>query len=382
MSGRFTLDGSQELETHLAATCETIAGAVKNFVPAPKIQGLLLGGGYGRGEGGVLKTSAGDQPYNDLEFFLFLQGINYLNEKKYGTGLHALGEELSQKAGLEVEFKILSQAKLRRSSVTMFYYDLVSAHRFVLGEESLLAGCDHHRKAGNIPLHEATRLLMNRCSGLLFASEKLLHVPFTPKDADFVGRNLAKAHLAFGDVLLAALGQYHWSCLERSRRMQELSSIPDFDFLNPLKALHRSGVEFKLHPVKRSETPEVFGKELAALKQLAGRLWLWLECRRLERRFSSMEEYALDGGNKCPETSQTKNRLINLRSFGAAPLTRKNLARYPRERLLNVLPILLWSSDPLSRSDLLHRVQDQTGTTERTFPPVVEAYRRLWRQYN
>ena len=68
MSPRFTLDGSEVLEAHLAATCDKVLSGIRALVPAARLDGILLGGGYGRGEGGVLKTAAGDQPYNDLEF--------------------------------------------------------------------------------------------------------------------------------------------------------------------------------------------------------------------------------------------------------------------------------------------------------------------------
>ncbi|PYL00604.1 MAG: hypothetical protein DME19_04505, partial [Verrucomicrobia bacterium] len=76
--------------------------------------------------------------------------------------------------------------------------------------------------AERIPLCEATRLLMNRCSGLLFARERLECAEFSPVDADFVERNLAKAQLAFGDAVLTAFGRYHWSCLERHKRLKSL----------------------------------------------------------------------------------------------------------------------------------------------------------------
>src|SRR3989442_3228826 len=108
----------------------------------------------------------------------------------------------------------------------MFYYDLVTRHHRLWGDEALLAGCDHHRDGGRIPLYEATRLLMNRCSGLLFAKERLQRDRFTHDDADFVSRNLAKAQLAFGDAVLTVNGQYHWSCRERHQRLMNLS-VPD-----------------------------------------------------------------------------------------------------------------------------------------------------------
>jgi hypothetical protein len=47
----------------------------------------------------------------------------------------------------------------------------------IIGNEPLLAGCEHHRAADKIPPYEATRLLMNRSSGLLFAWERLRRLP-------------------------------------------------------------------------------------------------------------------------------------------------------------------------------------------------------------
>ena len=146
-----------------------------------------------------------------------MRGPDCLNERRYQAALHSLGERLSSLAGVEVEFKILSLEKLRGSSASMFYYDLVMGHHRLWGAESLLADCAHHCAAERIPLAEATRLLMNRCSGLLFAREQLFREPFPLEAADFVGRNHAKAQLALGDVVLTAHQQYHWSCRERAR---------------------------------------------------------------------------------------------------------------------------------------------------------------------
>src|SRR6266513_2503014 len=85
-------------------------------------------------------------------------------------------------------------------SLTQSASAMVTGHRWLLGEESLLIGCQHHRQAERIPLSEATRLLMNRCTGLLLAGERLDRASLSRDDADFINRNLAKAKLAFGDA--------------------------------------------------------------------------------------------------------------------------------------------------------------------------------------
>jgi hypothetical protein len=63
---------------------------------------------------------------------------------------------------------------------------------------------------------------MNRSSGLLFSAALLDSDKFLEKDSDFVRRNIAKAQLALGDVVLSAFGRYHSSCRERHRRLEKL----------------------------------------------------------------------------------------------------------------------------------------------------------------
>lgn len=372
MSERFTIDGIDALEAHLAATCEKVLTGIKSLVPAAKLDGIALGGGYGRGEGGVLKNSAGDQPYNDLEFFVFISGNAILAERKFRNPLHELGESLSPDAGLEVEFKVLTLEKLRRSAPSMFYYDLVAGHRWIFGDDSLFAGCEHHRDAAKIPLHEATRLLMNRCSGLLYSAERLARKDFGEAEADFVGRNLAKAQLAFGDVLLAAHGQYHWSCRERHARLAKLSAVGNLP-LDKFIQLHASGVEFKLHPTRSTESRGVLSVRHAELSKLGKKLWLWLESKRLGTKFVSPHNYAFTGQNLCAETSALRNRLVNLRAFGAGGLA---CARYPRERLLRSLSLLLWERNEFAK------VRSELRTSSTDFVGLVSAYENLWRRFN
>ncbi len=378
MNLRFTQDGSPELEARLQNTCQQVLAGVRRLIPADRLEGLLLGGGYGRGEGGVLRTAAGDQPYNDLEFYVFVRGQAVLAERQFRQPLHELGESLSPAAGLEVEFKVLTLEKLRNSPPSMFYYDLVMGHRWFAGDDALLVGCEPHRDAAQIPLHEATRLLMNRCSGLLFAKARLAKPEFTTDDADFVGRNLAKAQLAFGDVLLAAHGQYHWSCQERQRRLEqlELTALPWAAALLPQHAL---GVEFKLHPLRSSASQAGLMTRHQELAALGEKLWLWLESRRLGQPFATARDYALSRANKCPETASLRNRLVNLRAFGPGGLAS---GRYPRERLLVTLPLLLWEKNSLTSPELLVRIQMELKTPANDLSGLVAAYGQIWGRFN
>lgn len=379
MTQRFTIDGSEKLESGLAHLCDKTRDGVLSLIPSRKVHALLLGGGYGRGEGGVLRLASGDAPYNDLEFYLLLYGPDLLTCNRYNTSIAQLAETLTHIAGVEVEFKLLSLSKLQHSSVTMFYYDLVSGHRLVYGSESWLENCEHHRAAHRIPLHEATRLLFNRCSGLLFSQEKLTREQFTSEDADFVGRNLAKAKLAFGDVVLAMRNQYHWSCRERHKRLRKLQaegSLQNFDWV---LRFHEEGIDFKLHPVKNTSTRSDLGPRLQNLKECAAQLWLALESHRLGKKFSDLISYSFDRTSKCPETKPLRNCLINARQFGVPAALDTT---YPRERLLASIPILLWHPDTISNPETLSFLQTQLRTSARTYGDLVSSYKVFWNTYN
>ena len=372
---RFTLNGSDALERHIANVCQDALAGINRFIPGHKLEGLVLGGGYGRGEGGVLQTPAGDRPYNDLEFYVFVRGIAWMNERRYGQALRALGQGLSPVAGVELEFKIASAARLRRGPRSLFYHDLILGHRWLLGDDQLFAGCEQHRDAGSLPLSEATRLLMNRCSGLLFARDKLDPRRFAAEDADFVWRNIAKTGLALGDAVLIAFRKYHWSCVERDRRLRESPAEEDPPWLEAVRRRHTAGVEFKLNPHRPSLSRQALHEQLSEVSSLALGVWLWLENRRLGCDFHSAADYASSRVNKWPDTASWRNRLANVRVFGPRTLPLPRSRRHPRERILNALALLLWvrlETEPA----WTRRVRRELLVSEPT--ALIPAYRERW----
>jgi hypothetical protein len=379
---RFTPDGSRELEQHLAQTCAKIAAGIRGLIPARKLEAVLLGGGYGRGEGGVLRIPAGDKPYNDLEFYVCLRGNRHLNELRFGRALHVLGEILTPQAGIEVEFKITSLRELERASVSMFSYDLLAGHRWLVGDEPLLARCSHHRDPEAIPMSEATRLLMNRCSGLLFAQEKLGRPVFTEADADFVRRNLAKAELALGDAVLVAHRQYHWSARERHRRIERLARADTSPWLQEVARHHAAGVAFKLHPERSTAPRDVLRAAHAPLAALARQVFLWVESRRLGRAFTSVADYAASSIDKCPELRGPRTFLVNARARGPRALLAANPFCHPRQRVLHALALLLWEPMALADPATVARLQRELHTPATTFADLMRAYRELWARVN
>lgn len=96
-----------------------------------------------------------------------------------------------------------------------------SLHKLGVAFATGWSGCEHHDDATRIPLPEATQRLLNRCSDLLFAKERLAQDKFCAAEADFVGRNLAKAKLALDDVVLAMAGRFALNAAAGFRNLPE-----------------------------------------------------------------------------------------------------------------------------------------------------------------
>jgi len=377
---RFTLDGDAALEAHLGRTCARVVSGLRGLVPARALEAVILGGGYGRGEGGVLRGAAGDRPYNDLEFYVAIRGNRHVSERLYRRRIDVLGEILTHLADAEVEFKITSPSEIESWPVSMFSYDLAAGHRLLWGKGPGLTpdAWGLHRFAENIPQAEATRLLMNRCSGLLFAQVRLEQEPFTAAAADFVRRNVAKAQLACGDAILTAFGRYHWSCTERHRRLEALARDKHSPWFDAAVRHHAAGVAFKLHPKSGALPWETLTQAHAEVTAFALKCWLWVEARRLGRPFSSARDYADAGCDTCPGTSPLLNVLLNLRADGFRPRARPAPWRHPRERVLHALALLLWVPGATGDPVLRPRLEAGLNARATSLAEWVEAYRALW----
>ena len=55
--------------------------------------------------------------------------------------------------------------------------------------------------------------------------------------------------------------------------------------------------------------------------------------------------------------------------------------RYPRERLLNTLPLLLWTEIKDQDIELLDHLNKQLETSVRTPPELIKAYTKLWERF-
>ncbi|MDQ8193791.1 hypothetical protein QEH59_05115 [Coraliomargarita sp. SDUM461004] len=327
-------------------------------------EAIILGGGYGRGEGGIAIDSAGNPAFfNDLDYFIFTDSPGNVRLQQ---AVHQWEEEESALLGIDVEGKCLPCSDLQATPNSMMFYDLVMAHTPVMGPPDYLAAYHPLAQADRIAAIEATRLLWNRGSGLFFAKADLE----MGKRLSVVHRNQAKAKLAFGDALLTIRGQYRPYVRERQIRLQAETDIDA-----RIVELHREGTEFKLNP---TVTPS-----LATLQQtqlLLTEIWeacyLEVESTRLGHCFRTADEYIHYRGKLFPEIPQWRNYLLAIRDQLKRGGHLSPIFDYPRGALQRSLLSLLAEPADLQQAGRL------LGTKLANMQIAAQHYTQWWGYYS
>jgi len=124
-----------------------------------------------------------------------------------------------------------------------------------------------------------------------------------------------------------------------------------------------------------------FSLEQRRLTELALRVWLWLESRRLQKSFQDASDYARSDVDKCPGGPIWRNLLLSLRTFGFTAALHPLSWQYPRGRLFHALSLLLWDAENLAQPRLLKRVQQNLHTNAPDWSSLLHVFKRIWPQY-
>jgi hypothetical protein len=352
-----------ELDAQLQAHFERTRSHYNKLGPkAP--EAIVLGGGYGRGEGGIARDGTG-RPcfFNDFDYFIFTETPE---DPELREALRDWEVSESARMGIDVEGKCLPRRDLKQTPGSMMFYDLVSAQTIVEGPSDYFEPYKAMAQPGTIEPIEATRLLWNRGSGLLFARNDLEN----GGDLSVVHRNQAKAKLALGDALLTIRGQYRAYVRERQEILQGSSDVDP-----RIAALHAEGVAFKLNP---TATPErsVLEHEQAELTALWLESFLEVESTRLNIQFTEPAGYAAYPGKLFGGTSTLRNVMLGIRDRLKRGGGVRPLKDYPRGALQRALVCLLEAEPDFPA------VSTYLGQPVVSIGEAVTAYTKWWSHYS
>lgn len=340
-SQRFTLKGHVDVERRIQRDQRHVARSVCKALPTAQFRALLLGGGYGRGEGGYRVTDDGYAPYNDYDYFVVYDGTAR-ECRAAGRTLRRLGHLLERDIGIEVDFAILRWADLPRMEYSLMNTELQLGYCTVAGDPDALNKMPQ-MTLEKLPLSEFSRLMLNRGS-LLLMNQRMLDsggvVGETEREQ--FSRYLDKAVLACADARLAAAGRYHLSYLQKRERLAALRWSGGESFVNAYdRALEsRFGPKAILVDAGQEENAQ----------KVAIAYWLEALAELEAARLGSLpewSEYATfrigKGQSRRGVMGFSRNVFVTMREFGLSEFFRNAgwAFRYPRERLISVLPGLL-----------------------------------------
>lgn len=314
---------------------EALEGIRASFAASPEsasVRAVVLGGGYGRGEGGATPDG---MPYNDMDFFVVMNG------KKPSPGFRKLLDGISAewrgKLSIDIDFCCVKSLKaLYKDADTLMIQELFAGCKVVFGDGHIFDDAPRRPFSG-LPWTEAARLLLNRGAGLLFARQ----CASDPAEADFVRRNLHKAALGCGDAILIVHRDYRGTGTER---LEALRKYYEASWLVPA---YEAALKFKYAPAD--------GK----MPDYAQRLEFWfrtvtLVATEITRHIASADP--LFSACRIAEAGprSLKSMILSLCSAPRLPALLSPLAVHPRVKLLRLLTLCL--EDPDRKTDVFIRL--------------------------
>jgi hypothetical protein len=89
----YTINGSIEFEQKITSDMKAIVNRVTTVVGESDLVAIILGGGYGRGEGGVRVIDGNELLFNDYDLFVISKSISRSKLKTYQNKLKLLTKD-------------------------------------------------------------------------------------------------------------------------------------------------------------------------------------------------------------------------------------------------------------------------------------------------
>ncbi len=299
----YTRLADPRLELRIENDLGFVVDQIRREVPACRLGAIVLGGGYGRGDGGVRSTADGPRPFNDYDLFVVLRRRSPFAKSRTRRAIEKLRPDLERVVELPVELSVITVAELRRSPTTLMLFDLLHGNRVLWGELSLREEMPESWQA-ELPLIEGARLLVNR--GSLLAHCKSAMFGGRPRDAaerERLVKYLNKAIVACGDAVLIARGRYVTNSDQRIASLREVA-LPPGSAVDPLRGWYEHAIQ------SRRNGSEQTPPDCSGLEDFFHRVWelfelvhRWFECRRLQTGELRWPEYVRAARRKFPAAS-------------------------------------------------------------------------------
>lgn len=381
--GRFTVRGSETLEVKIEEMVNEIRDRVRRTVDPAHCRALLMIGGYGRGEGGVVVRDGIEMPHNNFDFILFTQDLplHIIEQKKQEIDREMV--DFSGKNHVDIDISILDIHALTKCDGRIMWFDMRYGHKLIFGDDSFVVNNNKFSLAG-IPPWDARNLLVNRGT-LMIINELLLEQDSDARNRNTIIKHSVKAIIGYGDALLYFLGNYHWSYVEKQQLMRRQEGIDD-----GFRDLYDRAMEFRFQPDYQHFLKSDLRSWMDELRTSFNRIHLKCESLRLNHPTITWEEYPEAAFRHAVFEDVTKSRaiakkLINLiktknHDIGSSMLSKIGARILGEAGMLPlVFPVIAYHLDSPSFVDTARKV---LGSERSCGRDLRKAYLSLWGKHN
>ena len=351
--GKYTLTGSKDFDNLIDEQLKLVTEEILKLIPEQDIAAILLGGGYGRGEGGVLIEDNKEYLYNDYDLFVILKNISYFRKKEYQNKIHYIHQKFTPLFKIDVDVGPLQTVNaISKAPHWMMWYELKNGHKVLWGNK-LIKNYFPDYQHEKMPIMEAYRLLLNRGVGLLLCKEHF-ETYDEIESQEFVLRNIRKAQLAMGDAFLIKKGKFHYSYQKRSEIFSQLGKEEDLLKLGIFN-YYKIAYDFKERPHKANLSKEHYLQEYHETLTTYERLYNWIFNDEFNDKLN-VNKYKITIHDVFSENAKLseiiKNVCKNVRNDYYS-LRNNKLTMHPRYKLFMSLPYFLFDNQEISCQNIL-----------------------------
>lgn len=375
----FCLDQSAAARERILGDLRAIVTGILEAVrPISPVTAVVLIGGFGRGEGGMMMRDGAPRPVNDYDLMVVIPRRSMPAKRKIRRALAALAVELEKRLHVAVDLDVRDPSDLAAVPNIIAWYEAQAGNRIIWGDDGALSPMPEMDPAA-IPPWDGTLLLFNRAGGLLIARRMMLQDRLkSAEDRIYFVIQISKSALALGDCLLIRGKKYHASYVERMRRAEGMDPGDAPDAAETMRR-YAEALAQKVRP----DFAPLIEKDLRGwFEDTVARhaaFFRWWEEKRLGVSFNTWRDYAGTarvklGGKGCA----LKNIAANMLRLGPSPEFRRYLLPL-RERLIDAMPLLLFepTAENLARAAEILRLRPAVAGAAIEIE-LINRYVRLW----
>lgn len=373
---RYTLRGSSAIEKRMAAMMSRVAGSIAKHFRPQEYRSVVLLGGYGRGEGGVIRDMTGEHLHNNIDLLLIAAtwGRKSSLKKRLDTVLAPIAK--NEKIGIDTG--VIGEIELRHAPPHVIWFDVRWGHRTILGDASIIPSL-RPLSAKEIAVDDVHALLVNRASLLVINDAILERGEPASHHARYVVKHLMKAILGHGDALLFAHGRYHAGYLEKQRRMRVIAARTP-----GLAELYDAAAEFRFSPDYERYAHENLRDLTRRIRDILASAHLAFERLRSGQGDCTFAHHIERVLEEKPSSTTFASRIKRMANANASGLLRQTIlfrkttnGHCPRAVLAAVLPTVLHGSN----AEQTRLAQSLLKASDCSPRALRHAYLRYWAEH-